>query len=209
MADTFIMFGGNYFVTSLTRSFSFRVDGKEVFSLRGSNYGCLSVNAAIYDARGELVCKIDANDIIPNLETLGDLTCSVQGKEIRISSRANEAMLWLRYHRYSETDLLHHVRSHWPKTFSPELTRDKTENVRGFIARVADTDGLYPVIRIRTDVHSALVPMRTLSKGIVTDFRPLGYDLATLSGLDAGEASIKITYSDSQREMLFMGGEPA
>jgi hypothetical protein len=111
----FIMFGGNYFVTSKEKRFNFRIDGREVFSLRVSDGGCLSINAAIYNASGELVCRINENDIIPNLATLGDLTCSVQGKEITISSRANDALLSLRYDRRQERELIPNIISNWPR----------------------------------------------------------------------------------------------
>src|ERR1700722_8037995 len=154
--------------------------GTRCFSLRESNGGYLSINAAICNASGELICPIDANDIVPTVATLGDLTCSAQGKEVKISSQDNDALLWLRYDRQEEKKLISDVRSKWPRSFTSALKMDKTEKVRGFILSALDGEGLCPVIKIRADIYAATVPIRTLGKGIAADFRGLGYDKATL-----------------------------
>jgi hypothetical protein len=201
----FIAFGGNYFVTSSEKTFAFRVDGKEVFALRFSPNGYLSVNAAIFTAVGNLVCQIDANDILSNVDNLGDLVCSAQGKKISISSKENDAALSLRYERKSLKELMPQIRSSWPRDLTSAVRIDKNQKVQGFIERALDGDGLCPVIRIRADLHAAVVPIRTLAKGITADFRRLNYDNATLTGLDGGEGAFTIVYGN--REMIFMGCE--
>ena len=52
-----------------------------------------------------------------------------------------------------------------------------------------------------------MVTIRTLAKGITADFRSLGYDKATLTGLDAGEGGIRFVYSNTQEEMIYIGSE--
>lgn len=203
-----VMFGGNYFVTSKTKAFSFRVDGKEIFSLRNTEEGYLSINAAICDPSGRTVCEIVANDILPALAYLGDLTCSTQGKEIRISSEACDALLLLRYDRKEVETLTSKIRSKWPKIFSPALKIDKTEKVQKFIGTALDTDGLCPTLEIVANIRAATVPIRTLSKGIVADFRKIGYDKATFTGLDAGEGGVRFVFqSEPPGEMLYIGSE--
>jgi hypothetical protein len=156
----FIMFGGNYFVTTPGKTFSFRVDGREVFALRPSDVGYLSINAAIYNSAGDLVCQIVENDIIANLAKLGDLICTAKGKEVTISSQPNDATLSLKYERKQESDLLPIITSQWPKTFSRSLKLDKTQKVRGFIKSALDSDMLCPVITIQqVNIKSATVPI--------------------------------------------------
>jgi hypothetical protein len=206
-AKAFIMFGGNYFLTAEDKVFAFRVDGKEVFSLRPADSGYLSINASIHNAAGELMCQIEGNDILPNLAALGDLTCSAQGKEIVISSRANDTLLSLMYDRKEEGELLSVIESKWPKSFTAPLKIDKTNKVRGFIRSALDGDMLCPVIKIRANIYASAVPIRTLGKGISADFRRLGFDRATLTGLDAGAGGIRFVYSNTQKEMLYVGSE--
>jgi hypothetical protein len=201
----FVMFGGNYFVTSRGKTFAFRVDGRHVFSLGETDEGYLSMNATIWNASGDLICEIIANDIIPALDTLGDLHCSAQGKEIEISSPANDASLKLRCDRVDEKKLIDGIRSKWPTSFTSAVKTDKTNKVREFIHSALDGEGVCPVIRIRADIRAATVPIRTLGKGITTDFRSLGYDKATLTGADAGEGAVRIVYG--RKEMIFMGNE--
>jgi hypothetical protein len=87
------------------------------------------------------------------------------------------------------------------------LKIDKTEKVRQFIRSTLDGDGLCPVIKIRADIYAARVPIRTFGKGISADFRRIGYDRATLTGLDAGTGGIRFVYSNSQNEMIFIGSD--
>jgi len=203
----FISFGGNYFVTAKGKAFSLRVDGKEVFSLKESDVGYLAINASIWNASGELVFRIDANDILPVTEELGDLECSTRGKEIAITSQGNNASLKLRYDRQTEDELIAGVIAKWPKSFSSALKTHKTANVRGFIHSALDDEGLCPVIKLRADIYAATVPVRTLGRGITADFRGLGYDKPTLTGLDAGEGGFGIVYGDTRQEKFHMGSE--
>src|ERR1700733_6020005 len=56
VTSAFISFGGNYFVTHKGKLFSFRVDGKNVFSFYLMENGYLAVNAAIYNRTNHLIC---------------------------------------------------------------------------------------------------------------------------------------------------------
>jgi hypothetical protein len=205
VTSAFISFGGNYFVTHKGKLFSFRVDGKNVFSLCLMENGYLAVNAAIYNRTNNLICEIVENDIVPNLPSLGDLTCSTQGKKIEIRSKSNDAYLSLKLDRLDESTLLSSVRAKWPETFSYSLKTAKTERVRGFIRSTVDADNLCATITIRANVYSPHVPIETLGKGIVTDFRPLGYDRAILTGFDIGEAALRFVYSNTHQEKVWLG----
>lgn len=206
-ANAFISFGGNYCVTRQGRCFSFRVDGKNVFSLRLKEDGYLAVNASIFNSTNRLVCEIVENDILPNLSNLGDLRCSVQGKMVEIKSRTNEAYLSLKFDRIDENALLSTIRPKWPDTFSISFRALKTEEVRGFIRSILDEDKLCPVITIKSDVYSHSVPIKTLGNGISMDFRPLGYDRAIMTGYAIGEGAVRFVYSNRQEEKMWLGSE--
>lgn len=205
VTSALIMFGGNYFVTHKGKLFSFRVDGKNVFSLCLMENGYLAVNAAIYSKLDTLVCEIVENDIVPNLPSLGDLMCSAQGKTIEIRSNTNEAYLSLKLDRENESTLLSSIKRKWPKTSPLHLKVRKTESVRGFIHNIVGTDKLCQTITIRANIYSPPVSVRTLGKGISADFRPLGLDKAILTGLDVGEGSFRVVYSNTQSEKLWLG----
>ena len=204
--SAFISFGGNYFVTHKGKLFSFRVDGKNVFSFCLKENGYLGVNAGIYSRTNNLVCEIVGNDIVPNLPRLGDLTCSAQGKKIEIWSQSNDAYLSLKFDRIDESTLFSSIKTKWPKAFSLPLKFAKTERVRWFIRSTLDADNLCPTITIRANVYSPHVPIKTLGKGIVTDFRPLGYDRAIVMGFDIGELALRFVY-DNQQEKVWLGSE--
>ena len=63
----------------------------EVFAFCLMEKGYLAINAEIYTQTNDLVCKIDQNDILLNMATTGDFMCTVQGREIEISSLRNDA----------------------------------------------------------------------------------------------------------------------
>jgi hypothetical protein len=119
----------------------------------------------------------------------------------------NDALLFLKFERRQEGELLSTIRAKWPKTFTNALKIDKTEKVRGFIRSAMDDDMLCPVIKVRANIYAARVPIRTLRNGISADFRGLGFDKATLAGLDAGEGGIRFVYSNTQTEMIYVGSE--
>lgn len=202
VTNAFISFGGNYFVSHKDKLFSFRVNGRNVFSFCLKENGYLAINAAIYNKANELVCELVENDIVASLPSLGDLTCSTQGKKIEIGSRSNDAYLSLKFDRLDENSILSYVRKKWPETFSIPIKFAKTERVREFIRSSMDTENLCATITVKANVYSPNVLIETLGKGIVIDFRPLGYDRAILTGF---ESPIRMVYSNSQFEMVWLG----
>ena len=123
-ANAFISFGSNYCITRQGKRFSFRVDGKNVFSLRLKEDGYLAVNASICNSTNTLVCEVVENDILPNLLNLGDLRCSAQGKIVEIRSRTNEAYLSLKFDRIDENTLLSAIRPKWPEPSGPQWVHE-------------------------------------------------------------------------------------
>ena len=109
----------------------------------------LAISAEIYTPSNELICRIDQNDILPNMEEVGDLMCSVQGKEISVSGY-NQVRLKLRFSREAKAKLLA-IAADWPKTLSDELRPGKTDVVNDYIDKCLDGEGMCPTIEISAE----------------------------------------------------------
>jgi hypothetical protein len=201
----FVMFGGNYFVCHAVKLFACRIGGQKVFSLRRSDDALLTIDAVIHDKAGNLICKIEQNDIIPNLPTLGDLTCTAQGKMMEVVSHSNDIRLALRFDRLEEKQLIKRIIVKWPKTMSVPLKIDKTRNVRKFISSAIDSDGLCPTIKVEMDMYSPHVSVRTLGKGVAVKFSGPWNEDVLMTGLDAGEGALRINLGALQ-DAFFFGG---
>jgi hypothetical protein len=201
----FVMFGGNYFVCHAAKLFACRIGGQEVFSLRRIEDDLLAIDAVIYDKAGDLICKIEQNDILPNLPTLGDLTCTAQGKVIEALSHSNDIRLALRFDRVEAKELIKRIAAKWPKTMSVPLKIDKTMNVRRFIDSAIDGDGLCPTIKVAMDMYSPHLSVRTLGKGLAIKFSGPWNEDVLMTGLDAGEGALRINL-DTLPDAFFFGG---
>ena len=93
--------------------------------------------------------------------------CTVQGKEIEISSLRNDAHLHLRFERSDKDTFISSIRQKWPDCF---LNQGKAEAVRNHIEKSLDSDGLCPTLTISADIYSPDVPIGTVGKGIILDF---------------------------------------
>jgi hypothetical protein len=144
-----VIFGGNYFLANKDSLFAFRVDSREVFAFSLMENGYLAISAEIYTPSNELICRIDQNDILPNMEEVGDLMCSVQGKEISVSGY-NQVRLKLRFSREAKAKLLA-IAADWPKTLSDELRPGKTDVVNDYIDKCLDGEGMCPTIEISAE----------------------------------------------------------
>jgi hypothetical protein len=197
-----VMFGGNFFVAHKDYLFAFRVDGREVFSFCLMENGYLAINAQIYTRTNDLVCKIDQNDILLNMETTGDLMCTVQGKEIAISSLRNDARLHLRFERSDKDKFISSIRQKWPGCFSNQV---KAEAVRNYIEKSLDSDGLCPTLTILADIYSPNVPISTVGQGIILDFYKPIREKMTWTGQIVGEGAIRFNRADTQTELIHLG----
>jgi hypothetical protein len=196
-----VMFGGNFFVARKDSLFAFRVDGREIFSFCLMENGYLAINAEIYTRTNDLVCKIDQNDILLNMATTGDLMCTVQGKEIEISSFRNDARLNLRFERSDKDKFISSIRQQWPGCFSNQV---KAEAVGNQIEQSLDADGLCPTITISADIYSPNVPISTVGSGIILDFHKPIREKVTMTGHVVAGA-IRIVRSDTQSELIHLG----
>jgi hypothetical protein len=197
--------GGNYFVANKNSLFAFKVDSREIFGFFLMENGYLAINAAIYTPSNELICRIDQNDVVPNVEAVSDLTCSVQGKEIAVSGY-NNLRLKLRFDREAKAKLISSVAANWPTDFSEELRAGKTNVVSDYIEKCLDGDGMCPTIEITADVYSPNVPITTLKKAIVANFRSPVQEKVRIEGQTVGEGAVRIvSSSQSEIELIHLG----
>jgi hypothetical protein len=201
----FVIFGGNYFVANKDSLFAFQVDRGEVFAFSLMENGYLAINAEIYTPSNELICRIDQNDILPKLEVVGDLMCSVQGKEITVSGY-NNVRLKLRFTRDAKAKLISAVTANWPRSFPAELRTMKTNGVSGYINECLDSDGMCPTLEISTDIYSPNVPITTLKKAIIANFRRPVQEKVRIEGQTIGQGAVRIVSSfQSEIELIHLG----
>jgi hypothetical protein len=190
----FIMFGGNYFITP----FCFRVAKTEVFSLRLSRNGYLSVNAAIWDKQGTLVCRIEDNDIIPYMDNLGDLDCTAKGKEMSVISKENDSRLYIRFDRKEPATFLSQISGNLRKATDPNADI-LLSFIEGTMPHYIDYDGMVPTLTLEVDILGPGFAIRTINKGVELDFRLPGLtEKVPLTGRYFVGGSLKFNINESE-----------
>jgi hypothetical protein len=165
--------------------------------------GYLAINAEVYTPSNELICKIDRNDILPSMESVGYLMRSVQGKEIRISGYDN-VRLQLRFDRKKK--LISSISGNWPRHFSAELRTSKRHGVKNYIEQCLDSDGPCPTLGIITNIYSPNVPITTLKKATIASFRRPVQERVGIEGQTIGEGAVRIVSSSRiEMELIHLG----
>jgi hypothetical protein len=206
--SAFITWGGNYFLTNKSKVYLIRVAGQELFALRLDDSGYMSINVSIWDKNNKMVLKIERNDILTDMNHLGDLECTAQAKEIRVQSKQNDAHINLRFDRKHIDEILRTIPEFaFNREQYPGLPMTCGEYTGAEIIRLVDSDGLIPTIDISLKIHSQRFEVSTSNKGIRFDMRGLGYDAADFKGNLYNEDAALI-FKFATKEIVYLGNEP-
>lgn len=185
-----IISGGNYFIAKKPQ-FLFRIAGRDVFSLSLKKNRYFSINALIEDENSALIAQIEQNDIITDIDKIGDLRCSTQAKEVYISSMENNVRFVLKFDR---KDL---------ETFISKVPDNLKESIRMESLNILDTDNLLPTIEVEFNAFGPGFEVNTTNKGLTTDFRQLGLYKANFTGKFFNEFPIK--FNINGHEVIHIG----